>query len=238
MARCTAPVYGHRTESGRANCPVCGRQGRGYGYRPTYSPSYASPLAGSNSSGSGRVQGSGKRTTRATWSRPGSPVLYTPTQLQDLTPIRERIEVVAKEKPELCDAFLCHAWADRQGVAKDLHDLLNARGVRVWFSENDIPLGVPFLRSIDKGLAKSRVGLVLVTPALLQRLAEESVADKELSVLLQRQQLVPIVHGTTYDALRDVSPLLASRNGVSTAEEDTLEKVAEKLADFLIVRPC
>ena len=24
MAKCTAPIYGHRTESGRANCPVCG----------------------------------------------------------------------------------------------------------------------------------------------------------------------------------------------------------------------
>ena len=27
MARCTAPINGHRTASGRANCPVCGRGG-------------------------------------------------------------------------------------------------------------------------------------------------------------------------------------------------------------------
>jgi len=26
---------------------------------------------------------------------------------------------------------------DRQGPAKELHDLLEARGVRVWFSEKD-----------------------------------------------------------------------------------------------------
>ena len=38
-------------------------------------------------------------------------------------------------------------------------------------------------------------------------------------MLLQQGQLVPIMHGTTFDALREVSPMLASRNGLSTAEE-------------------
>jgi hypothetical protein len=48
------------------------------------------------------------------------------------------------------------------------------------------------LREIDKGLAKSRVGIVLVTPALLRRLQGEGIADKELSALLARDLLVPI----------------------------------------------
>jgi len=47
-----------------------------------------------------------------------------------------------------------------------LHDLLEARGVRVWFSEKDVGLGVPLMRAIDKGLANSRIGIVLVTHAL------------------------------------------------------------------------
>jgi hypothetical protein len=62
------------------------------------------------------------------------------------------------------------------------------------------------MRAIDKGLAASRIGLVLVTPALLARLPKESVADKELSALLAGNRLVPIVHNTTYEALRNVSP--------------------------------
>ena len=61
------------------------------------------------------------------------------------------------------------------------------------------------LREIDKGLAKSRVGIVLVTPALLSRLKGEGIADKELSALLARDQLIPIVHNTTYEALREVA---------------------------------
>ncbi|KAF0125205.1 MAG: hypothetical protein FD148_2299 [Methylocystaceae bacterium] len=111
--------------------------------------------------------------------------------------------------------------------------MLVARGVSVWFSENDISLGEPFLRAIDKGLAKSRIGIVLVTPALLKRLPAAGVADKELSVLLARDQLVPIVHNTTYDALREVSPMLASRNGLETAEMPMAD-VAAKLAELVV----
>lgn len=35
--------------------------------------------------------------------------------------------------PERRDVFLCHAWEDRQGPAKELHDLLEHFDVRVWF---------------------------------------------------------------------------------------------------------
>ena len=73
---------------------------------------------------------------------------------------------------------------------------------------------------------------MLVTPALLHRLPAEGIADKELSALLARDQLVPIVHNTTYEALREVSPLLASRNGLNTAEEPMAD-VAAKLAELV-----
>lgn len=112
-----------------------------------------------------------------------------------------------------------------------------AAGVKVWFSEADLGLGVPMMRAIDKGLANSKIGLVLVTPALLERLPkEESVSDRELSTLLARNQLVPIVHNTTYDALRNVSPMLASRSGLDTSE-DTLAVIAKKIAELVALQP-
>lgn len=128
--------------------------------------------------------------------------------------------------------------ATRGTTAKDqpkkLHDLLEAAHVKVWFSEKDLGLGVPVMRAIDKGLANSRIGLVLVTPAMLDRLPKESVADKELSALLAGNQLVPIVHNTTFGALRNVSPLLASRTGLDTSE-DSMAAVAEKIAELVNV---
>src|SRR5882672_5903342 len=225
MARCTAPVYGHRTASGAAACPACGgRYGRysGYSYGSYSSPSYSSP--GSSGGGSGS-------SARPRWSRAGSSVAYTPAEVQALTPIRETVEKLAP-RPDIRDVFLCHAWDDRGAAAKELHDLLESRGVSVWFSEKDVILGAPLLREIDKGLAKSRIGIVLVTPALLRRLQGEGIADKELSALLARDLLVPILHDTTYEALREVSPLLGSRSGLSTAEAPMAD-VAAKLAELV-----
>lgn len=237
MSRCTAPVRGHRTASGAAACPACsGRYGRyrSYSY-PSY-PSYPS-YSSSGSSGVSRSSGGGGSgsSVRPRWSRAGSSVTYTPAEVRALTPVRETVEKLAPA-PERRDFFLCHAWDDRAGAAKELHDLLESRRVSVWFSEKDVALGTSLLREIDKGLAKSRVGIVLVTPALLRRLEGESIADKELSVLLARDQLVPVVHGTTYEALREVSPLLASRSGLSTTEEPMAD-VAAKLAELVTLTP-
>ena len=227
MSRCTAPVHGHRTASAAAACPACGSRSRYNTYSGYNSNYYSSPYYSSSPS---RNSGSSSNTTPR-WSRIGSSVVYTPTEVRTLTPVRENFEKRASF-PDLRDIFLCHAWDERSGAAKDLHDLLEASGVSVWFSEKDVLLGTSLLREIDKGLAKSRVGIVLVTPSLLRRVQGEGIADKELSALLARDLLVPIVHNTTYEALREVSPLLGSRSGLSTTE-DSMENIAAKLAELV-----
>ncbi|MFD5582768.1 toll/interleukin-1 receptor domain-containing protein [Streptomyces sp. NPDC127063] len=159
---------------------------------------------------------------------------YTAAEVKGLAPVRDAAVLRASQQPDLRDVFLCHAWDDRRGAAKQLCGLLEAEGVSVWFSEKDIAYGLPFMREIDRGLARSRTGLVLVTPALLTRLERGGVSDKELSELLARNLLLPVVHETTYDALRNVSPLLASRNGFDTAE-DSMAVVATKIAELVAV---
>jgi len=232
MAQCTAPVHGHRTASAAAACPACSSRYSRYNSYSSNSNSYSS----SYSTGSSLSRSSGTtRSSKPRWSRASSPVFYTSAEVLALTPFRRTIENLATI-PDLRDVFLCHAWDDRQGIAKELHDLLVSNGVSVWFSEKDVGLGVPLMRAIDKGLANSRIGLVLVTPAFLRRLPQEGIADKELSALLARDQLVPIVHNTTYEALREVSPLLASRSGLSTSEE-AIADVAAKLAELITIEP-
>lgn len=230
MARCTAPVQGHRSAAAAASCPAC--RGRYRGYSSSYN-SYTSPSSYSPSGSSRSSSGGSAYSTRPSWSPSGSTVAYTAAEVLALKPIRRSVEDRAK-LPERRDVFLCHAWDDRKGAAKELHDLLESLGVTVWFSEKDVMLGAPLLREIDKGLARSRVGIVLVTPAFLNRIQGEGIADKELSALLARDLLVPIVHDTTYEALRDVSPLLGSRSGLCTAE-DAMSDVAAKLAELVAV---
>lgn len=233
MARCTAPSEGHRTASGRENCPAChGRSGRYGGYSSDYGSRSYTSYTSSTGSGSGS-SGSSGRSAKPRWSRAGSSVVYTPAEVQTLTPIRNTVEK-RPPQPDRRDVFLCHAWADRNGAAKELYELLVSRKVSVWFSEVDLRLGTSMLREIDRGLAKSRVGIVMVTPAFLQRIqGEGSIADRELSALLARDQLVPIAHETTFESLREVSPLLGSRSGLTTGEDQTMADVADKIAELV-----
>ena len=143
---------------------------------------------------------------------------YSPAEWRSIERIARTAKEQAHQHPERRDLFLCHAWDDREGAATDLYDLLRSNDATVWFSEKDVGLGKSLIREIDRGLANSRVGIVLVTPALLQSLASQGIADKELSALLATDRVIPVAHGTTFDALRDVSPLLASRSGLNTAE--------------------
>lgn len=87
--------------------------------------------------------------------------------------------------------------------------------------------------AIDRGLVSSRMGIVLVTPAMLEKLGtDRSIASNELSALLRRSLLVPIMHGTTFEELDQVTPTLASRGGFSTAEE-SMESIIEKIAELV-----
>ena len=242
MAQCTAPVEGHRTASGAANCPVHGGRygGNGYGSSyysptPTYTPppprrypSYASRLSGGGGGGGGGGGSSSSLSRR-------SSVTYSTREYQTLNPVREQIARIAQTGNDRRDLFLCHAWDDRQGVALDLHNLLTGLDVTVWFSEMDVPLGTSLIRKIDRGLANSRAGIVLVTPALFTSLTNDGIAAQELSALLATDRVIPVVHGTTFGDLRQVSPLLAARSGLDTGNYSSLEEVAAKIADTVLL---
>lgn len=154
---------------------------------------------------------------------------YSPAEWRSVEPFAREAEKQAQKYPDRRDLFLCHAWDDREGAATDFYNHLRSNDATVWFSEKDVGLGKSLIREIDRGLANSRVGIVLVTPALLKGLDAQGIADKELSALLATDRVIPVAHGTTFEELRDVSPLLASRSGLDTAES-SLEDVASKIA--------
>jgi hypothetical protein len=113
--------------------------------------------------GGSKTSSSTSKNVRARWSKPNSLLFYSEGEIRTLTPVRERVEDRAATL-DLRDVFLCHAWDDRGGSAKELHDRLEDHGVKVWFSEKDVQLGSGLLREIDKGLAKSRIGIVRKRP--------------------------------------------------------------------------
>ncbi len=230
MSYCTAPVRGHRSATAAEACPACRSGSRNYYRTPSY-PSYAAPSVPVRRSGalSGGSRGGSGGSTRPKWQPKGSTASYTPQQVRDLQPVRTAV----LQRPQDHDVFLCHAWPDRQADAKDVYDMLCDEDVSVWFSEVSLRPGTDMRVAIDKGLVSSRMGIVLVTPAMLEKLStDRSIASNELSALLRRNLLVPVMHGVTFEQLDQVSPTLASRGGFNTAEEP-MENIVQKIAELV-----
>lgn len=115
------------------------------------------------------------------------------------------------------DVFISHASEDREGFARPLAEGLKARGLKIWFDEFTLTVGDSLRRSIDRGLAHSRFGVVVISPDFMRK----EWPQKELDGLVAREVegvkvILPIWHGTTADEIRTKSPILADRLAVSS----------------------
>lgn len=96
------------------------------------------------------------------------------------TPSRRSVRYTASEQPladrvqralaELADArdtdvFLSYARIDGSTLAHQLKDSLEALGVAVWFDAAEIVPGKSQTLQMDRGLAKARAGVAVLTPA-------------------------------------------------------------------------
>lgn len=66
--------------------------------------------------------------------------------------------------PGMHDIFICHASEDKEQVARPLAGQLRSVGLSVWYDEFSLKLGDSLRESVDKGLAGSRYGLVILSP--------------------------------------------------------------------------
>jgi hypothetical protein len=81
------------------------------------------------------------------------------------------------------DVFISHASEDKESFVRPLAKRLQERGLRVWFDEFTLTVGDSIRRSIDSGLARSRYGIVVISPDFLQK----EWPQKELDGLVARE---------------------------------------------------
>ncbi len=67
------------------------------------------------------------------------------------------------------DVFVSHASEDKDAIARPLAEALRDRGLSVWFDEFELRIGDSLRRKIDKGVARSRFGLVVLSPAFFAK---------------------------------------------------------------------
>ena len=141
--------------------------------------------------------------------------------------------MASSEDTEYWDAFVSHAWEDKQTFVRPLVSALGQLGVSLWYDEISLRPGDSLSRSIDLGIAKSRTGIVVVSPAFLRK----NWPDAELRALITRRieagiKLLPIWHDVDKDEVASLSPMLADLVALVTADRTAQEVALALLAEI------
>jgi TIR domain. len=141
---------------------------------------------------------------------------------------------VAARPEDEWDVFISHASEDKEAIATPLAEALQESGLRVWYDDFSLRLGDSLRESIDRGLARSRFGVVILSGHFFSK----HWPTQELNGLATREAdgekvILPVWHGVGFAEVRGYSVTLADRKAVRT--KDGLAHVVEKIME--VVRP-
>lgn len=133
------------------------------------------------------------------------------------------------------DVFISHASEDKHGVVRPLAEALRASRVDVWYDEFELRVGSRLRASIDRGLAQSRFGIVVLSESFFEKSWPAWELDGLLQNHLSRSQnvILPVWHGVSRDQVASYSPSLANIVGVDT--QAGLDEIVTKL--LAVIRP-
>ncbi|MGU5527729.1 MULTISPECIES: toll/interleukin-1 receptor domain-containing protein [Aeromonas] len=147
--------------------------------------------------------------------------------------VRDNLLTPAETGGETHDVFISHASEDKDDFVRPLATALINEGLNVWYDEMTLRIGDSLRQKIDKGLANSRVGLVVLSPSFISK----GWTNYELDGIVTRtvsgeQVLLPIWHNITKQQVVDYSPSLADKVARSTATH-TINEIAAEIAELI-----
>lgn len=158
-----------------------------------------------------------------------------PALRESLRPSRDGQDAAPGSTEKQFDIFICHATEDKDGVAGPIARRLTEADWRVWFDDFELRVGDHLRAGIDRGLARSRYGAVILSPAFLAR---KPWTEHELDGLMSREVagggekvILPIWHEVGFDEVSAYSSALAGRVASQTAQG--LDRVIADL-DFVL----
>lgn len=113
---------------------------------------------------------------------------------------------------ERWDVFISHASEDKDAFVRPFARALREAGLRVWYDEFTLSLGDSLRRSIDRGLARSRFGIVVLSPSFFAKDWPQRELDGLVGLEVEgRKVILPLWHNIDLAGVRGYSPTLADR---------------------------
>jgi len=131
------------------------------------------------------------------------------------------------------DVFISHASDDKDEVVRPLAIALKNRNLRVWYDEFELKIGDSLRQKIDKGLANSRFGIVVLSKNFIRKGWTNYELDGIITKSVNGQQvMLPIWHDITKQEVIDYSPSLADKVARNTAIF-TVDEIADEIAEVI-----
>lgn len=132
------------------------------------------------------------------------------------------------------DAFISHASEDKDEFVRPLAQRLNESGIRIWYDEHELQVGDSLREAIERGLAHSNYGIVVLSPHFFAK----RWPQRELSGLTAREHngrkvVLPVWFNLTFEDVEKSAPMLADR--VAARSQDGMDAVVQGL--MKVIRP-
>lgn len=126
------------------------------------------------------------------------------------------------------DAFISHAVEDKIPIANELCAKLEQAGLKIWYSGKELGVGDSIEKTIEKGLNRSRYGIVIFSPTYLAK----NWTIREFYTLLakeikEQKVILPVLYNITLDELKNKDLLMADRFAVNS--DRGIDFVVERL---------
>ena len=124
-------------------------------------------------------------------------------------------------------------WKDKEEVVRPLANALKDKSLNVWYDEFELKIGDSLRQKIDKGVANSKFGIVILSKNFIKKGWTNYELDGLITRSISNQQLLlPIWHNITKQEVRDYSPSIADKVARSTST-NTIEEIAEEIAEII-----
>lgn len=126
------------------------------------------------------------------------------------------------------DAFISHAVEDKIPIANELCAKLERAGLKIWYSGKELGVGDSIEKTIERGLNRSRYGIVIFSPTYLAK----NWTIREFYTLLakeieEQKVILPVLYNITLDELKNKDLVMADRFAVNS--DKGLDFVVERL---------
>jgi len=131
------------------------------------------------------------------------------------------------------DVFISHASEDKDEIVRPLAYALQDEGLSVWYDEFELKIGDSLRRKIDKGLANSKFGIVVLSKEFIKKGWTNYELDGIITKAVTGEQIIlPIWHNITKKEVIEFSPSLADKLARNTASY-TVEEIAVEIAEVI-----